>query len=398
MDLTHIIDGVICKTVSDNMLWEKLDATKLSPAVMKKIVKTVIDVCSKCQYTPNMVSTQKVASRVERIRGYRCKLHELKRVPLVEQRSREWYEMRNGMITASDFGDALAIDKFGKKTDPNKIYEKKCGYEPLPEYDMASVFLKWGVMFEPVATKLYEERNGIRVHEFGLVQNPRYSFLGASPDGISDMGVMLEIKCPYKRVITEDSILKQYYYQIQGQLDACDLNECDFLEVRFDKYENLEQFWEDYETEFDCFTSDYLEKGIIIEKTDGEYMYSPYNASRDDVLSWYQKNNNSVFSSTFWYLHSFSIKRVYKDPSFVHTMNTQLEDVWNNIVKYRNDESLYIKEIKTKKPSRTTRTISTNQNTNQNTNQISKPSSQKRSASAISKNVGSMFIVDPNED
>ena len=394
MDLTHIIDGVICKTVADNVTWDKFDATKLSPVIMKKLVKTVIDVCSKCQCTPNMVSVQKVMNRIEQIRVYRSKLNALKRVPLVEQRSPEWYEMRKGMITASDFGDALAIDKFGKKTDPNKIYEKKCGYEPPPEYDMASVFLKWGVMFEPVATKLYEERNGIRVHEFGLVQNPRYSFLGASPDGISDMGVMLEIKCPFKRVITEDSILKQYYYQIQGQLDACDLNECDFLEVRFDKYENLDQFWDDYETELECFTNDYHEKGIIIEKSDGGYLYSPYNASRDDVLSWYHQHINNVLSSTFWYLHSFSIKRVHKDPSFVHTMNTQLEDVWNNIVKYRNDESVYIKEVKTKKPSRTVRTTTTSQSTSS----TSKPISQKRSASAISKNVGSMFLVDPNED
>tara|TARA_B110000261_G_C13085315_1_gene357585 strand:- start:3 stop:908 length:906 start_codon:yes stop_codon:yes gene_type:complete len=300
-------------------------------------------------------------------------------IPLVEQRTDEWYDLRSKMITASDFGDALAIDKFGKKTDPKKIYEKKCGYEPPQEYDNASVFLKWGVMFEQVATTLYETRTGINVHEFGLVQNMEHTFLGASPDGISDLGIMLEIKCPYKRVITEDSILKQYYYQIQGQLDACNLEECDFLEVRFDKYENIEDFMEDYENEFHCFTSNYKEKGIIIEIADSKYVYSPFNENSTEINRWYIENvkTSSVVNITFWYLHSYSIKRVHKDKSFVNNMNIQLEDVWNNVVKYRNDKDLYIKEIQTQTKSRYKKTV--------------------QDTSINKKCVGSMFIIDPNE-
>lgn len=376
MDLKHVIDSVINKCITENDLWEKFTSNKSQISSNKKITKQVMDVCMKCQCSPNMLSAKNILNRIDQIRSYRHKLLFLKKIPLIEQRSEEWYNLREAMITASDFGDALAIDKFGKKTDPKKIYEKKCGYEPPQEYNMASIFLKWGVMFEPIATKLYECRNGIKVHEFGLIQNPKHSFLGASPDGISDLGVMLEIKCPFKRVITDDSILKQYYYQIQGQLDACNLDECDFLEVRFDKYDNWDDFMEDYETESECFTNNFNEKGIIIEKNDGFFLYSPYNANRDEVTKWYRDHIHLASDTTFWYMHSFSLKRVYKDNCFIDTMNTQLEEVWNKIVAYRNDKCLYMNKIKSG----------------------GKQQIKKEDKRAIKKTVGSMFIADPNED
>ena len=38
---------------------------------------------------------------------------------------------------------------------------------------------------------------------------------------------MLEIKCPTKRPIT-GFIPEYYHYQVQGQLEVCNLNYCDF--------------------------------------------------------------------------------------------------------------------------------------------------------------------------
>lgn len=345
MDMQYIIDGILHKYIHENNLWDKLDSDKPLP---KKVIKNVIDVVSKCQYSSNMICEANICQRIVDIRKYRKQLKHLQSLPVIEQRTEEWYAMRKNMITASDFGEALGADKFGKKTDPNKIYEKKCGYEPPQVYDYSSVFLKWGVMFEPVATMLYEHRNGIKIHEFGLIQHPDYSYLGASPDGISDMGIMLEIKCPYKRVITDDSILKQYYYQIQGQLDACKLQECDFLEVRFDKYQTIEDFKEDYEETYHIYTHDYKEKGIIIEVEENKYIYSPYNTKKEIVLKWYEEHCSNVVNIVFWYMHSFAIKRVHKDNNFVSNMNIDLGYVWENIQKYTKNHSLYLKEVKTK--------------------------------------------------
>lgn len=48
-----------------------------------------------------------------------------------------------------------------------------------------------------------------KIYEFGLMKNPHHDFFGASPDGISELGVMLEIKCPYKRRPTLNPIIPE---------------------------------------------------------------------------------------------------------------------------------------------------------------------------------------------
>ena len=58
-----------------------------------------------------------------------------------------------------------------------------------------------GTKYEPIATTAYEIRNKTSVIEFGCLPHPIYTTLGASLDGITPDGIMLEIKCPYSREI-----------------------------------------------------------------------------------------------------------------------------------------------------------------------------------------------------
>jgi putative phage-type endonuclease len=148
----------------------------------------------------------------------------IKSLPVIEQRSDEWYRIRDQMITASDFGQALGVGNFGSVKD---FYIKKCGYQEPPPFYMGC--LGHGIRYEPVATRAYELDMATTVHEFGLLQHPELQFLGASPDGITDHGIMIEIKCPFKRKI-DGAIVDQYYYQMQGQLDVCNLDVCHFLD------------------------------------------------------------------------------------------------------------------------------------------------------------------------
>ena len=50
----------------------------------------------------------------------------LQKLPIIEQRSVEWYNVRNNLVTASDMGQALGVGKFGTVRD---FYVKKSGYE-----------------------------------------------------------------------------------------------------------------------------------------------------------------------------------------------------------------------------------------------------------------------------
>ena len=54
---------------------------------------------------------------------------------------------------------------------------------------------------------------------------------------------MLEIKCPPKRKFSQKSAIpKGYWYQMQSQLECTDLEECDFLQVKFKEYTNEIEF------------------------------------------------------------------------------------------------------------------------------------------------------------
>lgn len=375
MESLVVMDNLINGWLNETNSWSKFDTDKPQDLMCKRLCKHVHDHVCKMFPSTNTHAPELIMQRIKTIRANRKQLRYLQTIPVIEQRTPEWYEARKQMITASDFGDALGIEKFGRKGDPKKFYERKCGYDPPPEFDSSSIYLKWGVMFEEVACKLYETRTGIKVHEFGVLRNPKHPFLGASPDGITDMGVMLEIKCPYKRVITEDSILKQYYFQIQGQLDACALTECDFLEVKIDEYFNEADFFVDYENVYEIYTENFQEKGIVIEVSENNFLYSPFNATKDVLMDWLQKHRTKGIVK-FWNITSFSIKRVREDKCCIDNMCTQLKSVWDNVERYRKDKDAYMSECKSKKAS---------------------TSVAKRKPKAEAKTLGALFIDDPND-
>ena len=186
----------------------------------------------KKSYGDHRITTSRVSSYIHNIKKDIKKVQNLRKLPKIQQRTMCWYEMRNRLITASDMAQALGHGKFGTVKD---FIKKKCGYQE-EKINFDSPPLKWGIMYEDVAAQIYSHRHNVEVYEFGLLTHPKIPFFGASPDGISDLGVMLEIKCPFKRNI-DGTIPLQYYYQIQGQLDVCDLNCCGYLECKFTEFD-----------------------------------------------------------------------------------------------------------------------------------------------------------------
>ena len=167
-----------------------------------------------------------------------------------EQRSAEWYEFRHNLISASSLGKIL-----GTEASRNRIIYEKC----KPAYTAVSRGsgainvnspMHWGQKYEPVTCAIYEQLFSTNVSEFGCIRHKDYPFIGASPDGIVTKpdcpryGRMLEIKNIVNREITGIP-LKDYWIQMQIQMECCDLDECDFMETRFKEYENETAFWGD---------------------------------------------------------------------------------------------------------------------------------------------------------
>lgn len=262
---------------------------------------------------------QYIEKRIEDIKRYKSQLKKLIEKPIIKQKTDEWYLARKNMITASDFAQALGKGKFGSV---KQFYKKKCGKDDF----VYNEYVLWGNMFEDVALSIYKSLYNVDIYEFGLIKDDNTDFFGASPDGISSNGIMIEIKCPKKREITGDIPL-QYYYQIMGQLKVCNLEECDYFECGFKLFYNREEYLENI--------NNYSYKGVITKIDDGVFKYSVLNENNPT-----QDENN-----IYWYLEKYNIKRITKDDEFIKENIMKLEKVWNKVLIYREDTDLYLKEI-----------------------------------------------------
>jgi len=294
-----------------------------------------------------------VEQRLTDIKRHQGLLVSLRELPVIEQRTPIWYETRQRLITASDMAQALGLGKFGNQRD---LLIKKSGYKP-DTFNGNLPPLVWGVKYEPVANEIYKLRNCVEVYEFGLLQHPNVPFFGASPDGINELGVMVEIKCPFRSKLTGE-ILEQYYIQMQGQLDVCDLDDCDFVQCGFVEYDSIEAFDDDSHEHYPVYTKDLSNKGVFMEyvlegATSTSYVYGPINASLDGVRAWVEVETEKLkamgnvlnMKPTFWKLGTYNCRRVTRDKEFIQAKYVELEQVWNKILAYKADKELYDKEI-----------------------------------------------------
>lgn len=173
-------------------------------------------------------------------------IHYLQTVYQPDQRTDEWYEHRHNCITASSAWKILDTPRqqetyIKSKCEPVKRFTNSVNIE-LPFHH--------GHKYEPVSTMFYEKIHGTRVGDFGCIQHRKYEFIGASPDGINidpdseKYGILLEIKNVVSREITGIP-KKDYWVQMQMQMEVCDLDYCDFLETKFVEYENEDAFLAD---------------------------------------------------------------------------------------------------------------------------------------------------------
>lgn len=141
-----------------------------------------------------------------------------------EQRSQEWLDLRENMITASDAASAIGESRY----ESEDAFVKK---KVLRTKWAGNAATAHGTLLEPFVRDLYDQKFNRKSHEIGLVQHREYPWLGASPDGVTEDGILVEIKCPMSRKI-EPNVPKHYLPQVQLQLEITDLEECDFVQYR----------------------------------------------------------------------------------------------------------------------------------------------------------------------
>ena len=173
----------------------------------------------------------------------------LLKMPQPKQKTAEWYECRNNLITASNLWKVFGTEN----QRASLMAEKIGGGDKLGNYaDNINSTLHWGNKFEPLTVVIYQDKTKTRVGDFGCIIHDKYKFIGASPDGIvvneesPFYGYMLEIKNIVNRDI--DGIpKKEYWIQTQIQMETCNLDNCHFVETRFKMFDSAEMFYADRE-------------------------------------------------------------------------------------------------------------------------------------------------------
>jgi hypothetical protein len=162
---------------------------------------------------------------------------------------------------------------------------------------------------------------------------------------------MLEIKNIVNRVI--DGIpKKEYWVQMQMQMETCDLDECDFLETKFSEYNDSGD-----SSAYDKFMSDGTFnnssrsqlKGIILyfAKEDGNpnYVYCPLNIIdmesftkwEESMIEMYQspEYNMTWIRNIYWKMEQYSCVLVLRNKEWFANSIGKLQAVWDIIEKER---------------------------------------------------------------
>lgn len=144
-----------------------------------------------------------------------------------EQRSDEWYELRKGKFTASDFGDLMpsSRQKPGEwdKTQMGIIY--RVAAERMTGQAISGGFvsqaMQHGIDTEEEARFAYELETGAEVRQVGFIELDEW--IGCSPDGLIGEPGGLEIKCPnsdthLRYLFNHEDLKVDYYWQCIGAM------------------------------------------------------------------------------------------------------------------------------------------------------------------------------------
>lgn len=303
-------------------------------------------------------------------------ISKLDSIPLVNQREEGWYAFRNELISASSIHKVMQY-----KGKPNLLFLEKIGIS-MPFIQNEAII--HGIIFEVVSQSIYESRNNIKIKEYGCIPDDDYDFIGASPDGVvHDLndekeydvfqlilyGRLLEIKNPSSRKIT-NNIKPEYASQINAQQKVCKLPVCDFLETKFNTYDNIDDFFNcklpdcNIENNFNNYipvgnlSSNYCEKGILLKfRQDKNYKSVLYPLNkyyiRKEIEEWieieiekFKEQGYEFEQSIYWQLSEYSVKTVKYDKSKWDTLYVKSKQLWEDVLIYRKytDEEI-IKKI-----------------------------------------------------
>lgn len=276
-------------------------------------------------------------------------LYALRAIVQPEQRTPEWYTMRNNLITASSaskvlFSEASAFALLVDKVEPGSVKGQS-------SFLNDNIPLEWGKKYEPLSVMYYERHYDTTVQEYGCLihQSPQYYFIGASPDGINTkensprFGRMLEIKNVFTREI--NGIPKEeYWVQMQMQMEVCDLGECDFLETKYKEHDSRDSYIAARELMKNDVELRFGVMAVFVSNGGFLYEYGPLGMTLEEQDAWLiekrekqEKQENKWYRNIYWELEKVSCVLVLRNRVWFSAASPKMTAFWGRVETMRSD-------------------------------------------------------------
>lgn len=219
---------------------------------------------------------------------------------VVQQRSDEWFKARMGRVTGSVAGAILNCDPSKTRQAVLRRMVRQALNAPQEDENefVENVIFGYGRVNESTALLDFKMETGVDVEECGFFAFE--DWLGASPDGLTSDGGILEIKAPWSRREGQGREFKsldeqpQYYAQMQIEMFCAGRDKAHFFQWSSDKNTHevvpidhdwlatnipaLKQFWAEYKYELENNPDDYLApKRVIIDTPEAAKMVREYD-------------------------------------------------------------------------------------------------------------------------
>lgn len=274
----------------------------------------------------------------------------------IEQRTQQWYLDAMNLLTASQFSTIL---KAGR-TRGQLVLEKASGTvdtsgrATVVKTQMMNPFT-WGIRFEPLVKEIYQALTQTEVREMGRLRHRTDTHLAASPDGLVVKGPperlcrFVEFKAPVSRVII-DKVPEDYMTQMQIQMEVGDVEECDYLEVKFNSL---------YQSKSDLMPQPtgtrnrpvfygnifLITKGVDENTMTYRYAYSPLN-----TIAWKPalEDAEEILETIPWWTDTWFLKTVGRSRTWFELVKPAMADFWRDVELAK--EGKFVLPASTRKP------------------------------------------------
>ena len=221
----------------------------------------------------NPLSLNEISAKAERVK--KRLFDSASNVEAIECKTRDqhnsmlWYNVRKPRITASQGKRCLLKGN----TSPTKAISEVLMYKPRVQ----TCHMRKGIEMEPMIIERFSQETGNTIRKCGFFVSESHPYLGASPDGITEKGNLIEVKyvtskegesmeetlCRlriYRKNGTNIEINNKhkYYHQIQQQLFCSNYMACHFVVsngiwLHSEVVEFNNTFWNNVVTQLETF-------------------------------------------------------------------------------------------------------------------------------------------------